>query len=104
MAWMTKDIKINEEKFETAAKDMRTLKRRTENLKKKLEGMYNDLSKAINTEAGSELKLEAKSVLLEPVEDMAKVVGHISETLDTIIGSGYYKDVFTGFEDLKNII
>ena len=104
MARMTKDIKIDEEKFNTAASDMKALKTRTDNLKKKLSNMYDDLSKAINTEAGAELKLEAKSVLLEPVEDMAKVVGHISDTLNTIIGNGYYKDVFTGFEDLKNII
>ena len=34
---------------------------------------------------------------------MSLVVGHISDTLNLVIGSGYYKDVFTGFEELSHL-
>ena len=40
---------------------------------------------------------------MKPVENMALVVGHISDTLNLVIGRGYYKDVFTGFEELSNL-
>ena len=58
---------------------------------------------AMDTPAGKEIQLEAKNVLLKPVENMSLVVGHISDTLNLIIGSGYYKDVFTGFEELSHL-
>lgn len=37
------------------------------------------------------------------LENMSLVVNHISDTLDTVIGNGYYKDVFTGFENLSHL-
>ena len=103
MAWLREDLVVDEEKFNTAAADMRALKTRTNALKTKLEGMYDSLAGAMDTPAGKEVQLEAKNVLLKPVENMSLVVGHISETLDLIIGSGYYKDVFTGFEELSHL-
>lgn len=103
MAWLSENLIVDEEKFNSAAADMRALKTRTEALKTKLEGMYDQLSSAMDTPAGREVELEAKDVLLKPVENMSLVVGHISETLDLIIGNGYYKDVFSGFEELSNL-
>lgn len=103
MARLEKDLVVDEEKFDKAAADMRNLKKRTNDLKTDLEKMYDDLATAMDTPSGEALQLEAKEVLLKPVENMALVIGHISETLDLIIGSGYYKDVFTGFENLSNL-
>ncbi|MGO5087696.1 hypothetical protein ACTQ3U_10435 [Oscillospiraceae bacterium LCP25S3_F9] len=103
-AYLSEDLVIDEEKFNAAAADMTALKKRTAALKSKLENMYDDLAGAMNTEAGKEAQLEAKKVLLEPVENMSLVVGHISETLNMIIGKGYYKDVFTGFEELSHLL
>lgn len=102
-AHLEQDLVVNEEQFEAAANDMRALKKRTGELKKTMSKMYDDLANAMDTPAGKEVKLEAKNTLLKPVEDMALVVGHISETLDTVIGNGYYKDVFKGFEDLSHL-
>ncbi len=102
-AWLSKDLVVDEEKFNQAAENMRTLKQRTETLRQKLDTMYDELIKAMDTSAGKELQIEAKSVLLKPVENMALVVEHISNTLNMIIGSGYYKDVFTGFEELSHL-
>lgn len=103
MATLSNDLVVDEEKFNTAAADMEALKQRTNALKEKLKDMYEDLAGAMDTPAGKEAQLEAKNVLLKPVENMALVVGHISDTLNLIIGSGYYKDVFTGFEELSNL-
>lgn len=102
-AWLSKDLVVDEEKFNQAAEDMRNLEKRTEALKTKLETMYEELIKSMDTSAGKELKIEAKSTLLSPVEDMTVVVRHMSETLDMIIGTGYYADVFRSFEELSHL-
>ena len=101
--YLSKDLVVDEEKFNTAAQDMRALKERTNKLKEKLSTMYEELAGAMDTEAGHEAQLEAKNVLLKPIENMSPVVNHISDTLDTVIGNGYYKDVFTGFENLSHL-
>ncbi len=103
MTWLSDDLIVDEEKFNTAASDMEALKKRVSDLKDRLSGMYDSLASALDTPAGHELQLEAKEVLLKPVENMSLVVGHISDTLNLVIGSGYYKDVFTGFEDLSHL-
>ena len=102
-AWIWDDLVVDEKKFNDAAQEMEELKIRTNNLKEKLSAMYDDLAAAMDTPAGKEIQLEAKNVLLKPVENMSLVVGHISDTLNLIIGSGYYKDVFTGFEELSHL-
>ncbi len=103
-AYLSEDLVIDEEKFNAAAADMMALKKRTDTLKNKLKAMYKNLASAMNTEAGKEAQLEAQKVLLKPVENMSLVVGHISDTLNMIIGNGYYKDVFTGFEELSHLL
>ncbi|MBQ9542771.1 MAG: hypothetical protein IJJ76_06115 [Ruminococcus sp.] len=102
-AYLEEDLVVDEEKFNSAAQQMEALKKRTNDLKTKLDKMYEDLASAMDTAAGKEVQLEAKKVLLKPVENMSLVVGHISDTLNLIIGSGYYKDVFTGFEELSHL-
>lgn len=104
MAKMVKDLKLDDVKFATASKDMKALKKRTNDLKTELEGMYTELANAMDTPAGKEIQLEAKKTLLKPVENMALVVGHISDTLELVIGNKYYKDVFDGFDELKNLL
>lgn len=101
MAFLSQDIVLDDTAFATASKDMLTLKSDAENLKKKLESMYKDVSEAMDTNAGKELKLTAKDVLLKPIEDMSIVINHISTTLETIKGTGYYKDIFVKYEELN---
>ena len=96
MAQLSKDLQLDETKFNNASRDMKVLKKRTNELKTKLEAM--------DTPAGKEVQLEAKKTLLKPVENMALVVGHISDTLELVIGNNYYKDVFDGFDELKNLL
>lgn len=101
---LTRDIVLDETAFNNASEAMATLKTRTETLKDKLEAMYEDLTTALDTPAGNEIKTTAKSVLIEPLDKLLLVIEHISSTLTEIIGTGYYKDVFIEFEELnKNI-
>lgn len=104
MAKMVKDIILDEAKFNEASRDMKDLKRRTDALKKKMEKMYTELANAMDTPAGKEVQLKAKTVLLKPVENMSLVVRHISETLELIIDKNYYKDVFDGFDELNKLL
>lgn len=101
MAFLVHDIVLDESAFSTASQDMAILKQDAANLKEKLEKMYEDVSGALDTTAGDEIKVTAKDVLLQPIEDMSVVIQHISETLNTIIGSGYYKDIFVKYEELN---
>ena len=101
MAFLVQDIVLDESAFSTASQDMATLKQDAANLKAKLEKMYEDVSSALDTTAGDEIKVTAKDVLLQPLEDMSVVIQHISDTLNTIIGSGYYKDIFVKYEELN---
>lgn len=102
MAWLSKDVVLNEEAFRTASEEMEKLKIRTVNLKIKLDKLYRGMANALQSEAGDELQLTANSVILEPIENLSLVINQMSKTLDTIIGTGYYKDIFVGFRELNN--
>ena len=100
MAFLFHDIVLDDTAFTTASQEMAVLKQDAANLKTKLEKMYENVSTALDTTAG-EIQVTAKDVLLQPIEDMSVVIQHISETLNTIIGSGYYKDIFVQYEELN---
>lgn len=70
MAFLVQDIVLDESAFSTASQDMATLKQDAANLKAKLEKMYEDVSDALDTTAGDEIKVTAKDVLLQPIEDI----------------------------------
>ena len=104
MAKLKQDVRIDESKFKTAASEMEKLKTRTNTLRTDLQRLYDGLSQALQSEAGDELELAAKDVLLEPIDNLALVIKQMSDTLNTIISSGYYNDIFRGFDDLmKNL-
>ena len=98
------DIILDDSAFNTASADMAQLKVDTEALKTKLETMYTELGEALDTPAGKQFGLVACDVLIKPIEDMTLVIAHISSTLEEIISTGYYKDVFVKFEDLNQSI
>lgn len=101
MTVLLHDIVLDDTAFTTASNDMATLKQDTINLKAQLKKMYENLTTALDTSAGDELKVTAESVLLQPIEDMSTVIQHVSSTLNTIIGTGYYKDIFVQYENLN---
>ena len=104
MAFLFHDIVLDDTAFTSASQEMAVLKQDAANLKSKLEKMYENVSTALDTTAGEEIQVTAKDVLLQPIEDMSVVIQHISETLNTIIGSGYYKDIFVQYEELNGFL
>ena len=98
------DIILDDTAFTTASSEMSALKTRTEALKTKLEEMYRELTTALNTPAGKQVETTAGQILIKPIEDLLLIIQHISETLNVIIGTGYYKDVFIKFEQLNQSI
>ena len=50
MAQLSKDLQLDETKFNNASRDMKVLKKRTNELKTKLEGMYESLASCNLTE------------------------------------------------------
>ena len=101
---LSQDIHLDEAAFTTASSNMKALKTRAEALKTKLQQMYIDLTKAIDTPAGAAVEQTAESVVLQPIDDLILVIDHISSTLSEIIATGNYKDVFTKFEELHTNI
>lgn len=98
---LVQNIQLDDNAFDTASAEMLALKKRADKLKLELEKMYDDLTTALDTPAGKKIQVTAKDVLIEPIKDLILVIQHISETLATIIGTGYYKDVFVSFEQLN---
>lgn len=101
MAKLSKDVRLDEQKFLTAAQEMRDLKVRASTLRDNLQALYQGLADALQSESGKELELAAEDVVLEPIDNLMLVINQMSDTLDTIIGTGYYNDIFRGFEDLR---
>lgn len=99
---LTHDIVLDSNAFNTASSDMKALKSRTENLKKKLISMYHELTTALDTPAGKQVETTADKVLIKPIDDLLLVINHVSSTLADIIGTGYYKDVFIKYEELNS--
>lgn len=103
-------IHLDEQAFITAAEDMAKLKERNQRLRYKLEMMYKNLTKALNTPAGHAIEFTGRNVLLEPIDDMNKVIDHMSRTLNMIIGASgessgkYYDKLFTDYDELDRII
>ncbi|ABN53190.1 MAG TPA: hypothetical protein DEF39_08035 [Hungateiclostridium thermocellum] len=101
---LKQDIVLDDMAFHTASAEMKALKERTEALRTKLEEMYKDLTTALDTPAGRQVKITAEEVLLKPIDDFLLVIQHVSDTLAEIIGTGYYKDIFIKFEQLNESI
>ena len=93
---LEQDIKLNSEAFKTAANEMSALKTR--------EQMYNDLTTALDTPAGKEIEIEAKDVLIKPIDDLILVIDQMSKTLDDIKDTPYYQGVFDKYEQLMQNI
>lgn len=101
---LEQDITLCSEAFKTAATEMSALKTRAETLKTTLEQMYKDLTTALDTPAGKEIEIEAKDVLIKPIDNLILVIGQMSKTLGDIINRPYYQGVFDKYEQLMQNI
>lgn len=100
---LSQNIILSQEGFRNASSELLDLKQQTENLRSRLEGLYDDMAGAMQTPVGDAIETVSKSVLLEPIDNMLLIINHMSETLEGILGAEYYDSVFTGYETLNNI-
>lgn len=104
MAQMTKEVDLSDTYLRDASEKIGKLKTRTDTLREKLEGMYELLTTALDTPAGHAVEYAAKDVIIEPVDNMAKVLDYVSGLLDEITQAQYYKKVFDGYEQLNDSV
>lgn len=103
-------VHIDDKALHTAARDMELLQQRNDRLKTKLETMFKNLTEALDTPAGHAIEWAGKDVLLQPIDDMSKVIKHMSATLNIIIGKGdedkgvYYDKIFDEYDELDRIL
>lgn len=107
-------IHIDDQALKKAATDMYALKERNQKLKEKLEKMYHNLTTALNTPAGHAVEWTGRDILLEPIDDMGKVLEHMSDTLNILIGEDsrnggeprgtFYDKLFDEYEELDRIL
>ncbi|MBQ9541251.1 MAG: hypothetical protein IJJ76_09955 [Ruminococcus sp.] len=102
MARLKSDVTIDDEYFEKAKDAMDKLVTRTGDLKKELSELYKNLITALDSETGDELELAADDVVLKPIENLELVLIQVRDTLELVMGGGYYHDIFDDFEKLQN--
>ena len=101
---------ISEEALKEAVRDMDTLQKRNQALKTKLENMFRDLTSALDTPAGHAIQWSGQNVVVQPVDDMAKVIKLMSDILNSIIGKGpngrghYYDKLFVEYDELDTTL
>lgn len=102
MALFGTDIVIDEEAFQTAVNDMKSLEQKLQNLRNETEDMINTLKTGWDTPAGRKFVQSCESNLYKPLDDQKLVLQHISETLAD--SKKAYESVFTEYEALQNTI
>lgn len=102
------EIQLDDAALKKAAEEMEALITRNKTLRAKLEEMYTDLVTALDTPAGHAIEWQGRELLLEPIDDMNKVLQHVSDTLNLIIGrnvcSMYYGKVFEDYQEMDRLI
>lgn len=102
-------IKINEDKMRETAEKMADLRERNKTLRDNLKTLFTNIKNSLQCETGKEIKFMGDEDLIKPLEDMDKVLEHMSDTLHILIGEGnnseypantYYDKVFTEYDEL----
>jgi len=98
----TKDILLDQEQFKIASNQLTTLSNEMSNLRRDIDALLNDLSVGFDTPAGRKFITTCKNGLLQPMDDLAIVILHVSQNLD--LARSQYESVFTEFKALNNSI
>ncbi|WP_024856247.1 hypothetical protein [Ruminococcus albus] len=117
MAKLKKDVKINDDAFDTAISDLQKLWHSADDLKGEFEQLFKDFAEALQCETGDELTVASQDVILEPIDNLKIVIQQVYNTLQIVIneplttcdgqpitvsddGDGYYKKIFDDFNTL----
>ncbi len=98
----TKDILLDEDRFQTASDQLSGLSTDIKNLRKDINSLLGELEKGFDTPAGKKFINTCKDGLLRPMDDQAAVVKHVSDNLT--MARNKYESVFTEYMQLNNLI
>mgnify|MGYP003319892664 CR=1 FL=1 len=98
----SQDILLDSEKFSKASKQFSELSSDMKALKKDISTLIDELAQGFDTPAGHKFVNSCKNGLLQPMEDQAAIIQHVSENLRMAETS--YESVFTEFKELNSLI
>lgn len=98
----SKDILLDDDAFEKAAKDFIQLSKDMNSLKKDINRLLTELKQGFDTPAGKKFMESCESGLLKALEDQANVIEHVSNNLQGAKQS--YQSVFAEYEKLNRMI
>ncbi|RHQ57359.1 hypothetical protein DWY36_12885 [Firmicutes bacterium AF25-13AC] len=97
-----KDIVLDEEAFQTAGNEFKTLSADMESLKAEVDEMLQLIKIGFDTPAGAKFIQSCQTTLIKPLEDQRLVITHISDTLTD--AKKQYASVFQEYEQLNQSI
>lgn len=98
----TKDILLDEDKFSAASQQLATLATDINQLKKDISTLLSELERGFDTPAGKKFIASCRNGLLQPMDDQAVVVKHVSDNLT--MARNKYESVFAEYMQLNNSI
>lgn len=97
-----KDILLDDEKFKKASEQFAALADDMSKLRQDIDNLLKELESGFDTPAGRKFIKSCKSGLLQPMDDQAAVIKHVSDNL--VQARAKYESVFIEFEALNNAI
>lgn len=97
-----KDIVLDEEAFQTAGNEFKTLSADMESLKVEVDEMLQLIKIGFDTPAGAKFIQSCQTALIKPLEDQMLVITYISDTLTD--AKKQYASVFQEYEQLNQSI
>lgn len=98
----SQDILLDSEKFSKASKQFSELSSDMKSLRKDISDLIDELAQGFDTPAGHKFVNSCKNGLLQPMDDQAAIIQHVSENLKMAETS--YESVFSEFRELNALI
>ncbi len=98
----SKNILLDSDKFRLASEQLTVLAEEMSALRKDISELLGELEKGFDTPAGRKFLKACRNSLLQPMEDQAAVMKHVSDNLS--MARSKYESVFMEFQALNNTI
>lgn len=98
----SKNILLDSDKFKSAADQLAALSDEMSKLRQSISLLVDELEKGFSTPAGRKFIKSCRDGLLQPMDDQAVVIKHVSDNLN--MARSKYESVFTEFQTLNNMI
>jgi uncharacterized protein YukE len=96
------DIVLDQNAFQVAADDLQNLSEDLVKLENRIHSLLDELSTGFDTPAGARFFAACNGKLLEPMQDQARVITHVSQNLRNVRQA--YQSVFDEYQSLNSAI